>query len=386
VNHVGKTARARGTPARPGESPGRLLDVSGLTVRYRGGHRKPPLTALRDVCLTICPGETVALVGESGSGKSTLGNALLGLVPPVAGTIVFDGEDITHATARRRRALTRDIQVVFQDPYGSLNPVRKVGQTLAEPLRAHERLDRDATAQRVGSALERVGLSPDAAALYPGQFSGGQRQRIAIARALMLSPRLIICDEPLSALDLSVQAQVLNLLASLQRELGLSYLFITHDLAVVPHIARTVTVLYRGRVVETGPAAQVCQQPAHPYTRALIAAAPVPDPVEQRARRRGPRAAPQAAGPPATGCVFAPRCPHVARVCTEQEPPVLPAGTGGTVACARYPMLAAGSARPRQAEPPASAPPRPAGVPGSRGMRTRPSMTRDLTTPPGRPR
>jgi ABC-type glutathione transport system ATPase component len=263
-----------------------LLEVSALAVRYRRGRRKPPFAALRDVTLAIAPGETVALVGESGSGKSTLGNAVLGLVPVASGTITFDGADVTRPRPRRRRALTRDIQAVFQDPYGSLNPVRPIGQALAEPLRAHQRLDSTTTAARVSAALERVGLSADAAALYPGQFSGGQRQRIAIARALMLSPRLVICDEPLSALDLSVQAQVLNLLKALQRELGVGYLFITHDLAVVPHIAHRVVVLYRGQVVETGTVGQVCGHPSHPYTQRLISAAPVPDPAQQRARRR----------------------------------------------------------------------------------------------------
>ena len=263
-----------------------LLDVSKLAVRYRRGPRQPPFTALRDVTLTIAPGETVALVGESGSGKSTLGNAVLGLVPVASGTITFDGADVTRPSRRGRRALTRHIQAVFQDPYGSLNPVRPIGQALAEPLRAHQRLDRTTTATRVRAALERVGLSADAAALYPGQFSGGQRQRIAIARALMLSPRLVICDEPLSALDLSVQAQVLNLLKALQRELGVGYLFITHDLAVIPHIAHRVVVLYQGQVVETGTVSQVCDHPSHPYTQRLISAAPVPDPAQQRARRR----------------------------------------------------------------------------------------------------
>jgi ABC-type oligopeptide transport system ATPase subunit len=263
-----------------------LLDVSALTVHYRRGRRKPPLAAVRDVTFAIAPGETVALVGESGSGKSTLGSAILGLVPAASGTISFAGEDITRSSPRRRRALTKHIQAVFQDPYGSLNPVRPIGQALAEPLRAHQRLDRATTVTRVGAALERVGLSADAAALYPGQFSGGQRQRIAIARALMLSPRLIVCDEPLSALDLSVQAQVLNLLKALQRESGIGYLFITHDLAVVPHIAHRVVVLYQGRIVESGTVSQVCDHPSDPYTQRLISAAPVPDPALQRARRR----------------------------------------------------------------------------------------------------
>jgi ABC-type oligopeptide transport system ATPase subunit len=263
-----------------------LVDVSALTVHYHRGRRKPPVTAVRDVTLTVAPGETVALVGESGSGKSTLGNAILGLVPAASGTISFAGEDITRPSQRRRRELTKDIQAVFQDPYASLNPVRPIGQALAERLLAHQRLDRATTASRVGAALERVGLSADAAALYPGQFSGGQRQRIAIARALMLSPRLIVCDEPLSALDLSVQAQVLNLLKALQRESGIGYLFITHDLAVVPHVAHRVAVLYQGRVVETGTVSQVFDHPSDPYTRRLISAAPVPDPALQRARRR----------------------------------------------------------------------------------------------------
>jgi ABC-type glutathione transport system ATPase component len=262
-----------------------LLNVHGLTVRYRRGRRRPPLTVLREVSLAIGSGETVALVGESGSGKSTLGNAVLGLVPAAAGTITFDGADITRVGPRIRRALARDIQAVFQDTYGSLNPVRTIRQTLAEPLLAHERLDGKVTDARVRAALERVGLSGDAAGLYPRQFSGGQRQRIAIARALMLSPRLIICDEPVSALDLSVQAQVLNLLRTLQSDLGLSYLFVTHDLAIVPHVAHRVVVLHRGQVVETGLASQVCTSPAHPYTQALTAAVPVPDPVRQRARR-----------------------------------------------------------------------------------------------------
>ncbi len=264
----------------------RLLDVRSLTVRYHRGRGKAQLEALREVTLTIGPGETVALVGESGSGKSTLGNAILGLVPADSGTIVFAGTDITRASPRMRRSLATDIQAVFQDPYGSLNPVRTIGQTLSEPLLARDhRVGRKAAGIAVRSALERVGLSAAAAARYPAQFSGGQRQRIAIARALMLSPRLVICDEPLSALDLSVQAQVVNLLTSLQRDLGVSYLFITHDLAVVPHIAHRVAVLRRGQLVETGSASQVSTAPAHPYTRALLAAAPVPDPAGQRARR-----------------------------------------------------------------------------------------------------
>lgn len=261
-----------------------LLSLRNVTVNYGRGRRRLP-DAVQDVSLDLTAGETLALVGESGSGKSTVGNVVLGLVPVRAGTVTFAGEDITHATGRRRRELTRHIQPIFQDPYGSLNPVRTIRQTLVEPLLAHERLTAAEQRERVALALSRVGLEPDAADRYPAQFSGGQRQRIAIARALMVSPRLIVCDEPTSALDLSVQAQVLNLLRQLQRELRVSYLFITHDLAIVRHVADRVAVLRRGRIVETGPTEQVYENPREAYTRALIAAAPVPDPEQQRRRR-----------------------------------------------------------------------------------------------------
>lgn len=263
-----------------------LLRLDKLTVRYRRG-RRLLAPAVSEVDLTVGPGETVALVGESGSGKSTIGNAVLGLVPPADGRIEFAGEDVTRASASRRRALTKDLQAVFQDPYGSLNPMRTIGQTLVEPLRAHRLRVDERT--RVTEALARVGLPADAADRYPGQFSGGQRQRVAIARALIVGPKLVICDEPTSSLDLSIQAQVLNLLVQLRREEGLSYLFITHDLAVVRHIAHRVVVLYRGQVVESGPTAEVCDNPQHRYTQALLAAVPDPDPVEQRARRRAYR-------------------------------------------------------------------------------------------------
>ncbi|WP_432991702.1 ATP-binding cassette domain-containing protein [Dactylosporangium sp. CA-233914] len=260
-----------------------LLELRGLSVNYGRGRHRPP-DAVRDVSLTVAPGETVALVGESGSGKSTIGNVVLGLVPASAGSVHFDGEDITAAGRRRRRELTRHIQPIFQDPYGSLNPSRTIRQTLVEPLLAHGRASA-AAGERIAEVLDRVGLPADAADRYPDEFSGGQRQRIAIARALVAGPRLIVCDEPTSALDLSIQAQVLNLLRRLQRESGIGYLFITHDLALIRHAADRVVVLYRGRVMETGPAAHVTEQPQHPYTQALLAAAPVPDPVEQRRRR-----------------------------------------------------------------------------------------------------
>jgi len=314
-----------------------LLDVNGLTVRYAGGRGRAPLTALCDVDLTVAPGETLSVVGESGSGKSTLGNAVLGMVRPAAGTIRFAGEDIGHAGPRRRRQLTQDIQVVFQHPHGSLNPVRTIGQTLEEPLLAHRRSSRAERRAAVRAALERVRLDADAAAHYPAKFSGGQLQRVAIARALMLAPRLLICDEAVSALDLSIQAQILNLLRELQEELGLSYLFISHDLAVVRHISHRVAVLYRGRVMESGDAEEVCERPRHPYTQALLAAAPVPDP--SRRRRRHVASAPTGGyAPTGSGCPFRPRCPHRRETCGEPLP--VHTTTTGMVACHRYPDLA----------------------------------------------
>jgi ABC-type glutathione transport system ATPase component len=219
-----------------------LLSVDHLRVEYPVRNR-PPFRAVDDVTFAIGPRETVGLVGESGSGKTTIANAVLGLVPTAAGTITFDGEDIVGATRERRRRLSASLQVVFQDPYSSLNPSRTIGKTLSETLRPHGSPPKSEVAGRVASILERVGLDPAAADRYPNQFSGGQRQRVAIARALIAAPRLVICDEPVSSLDLSVQAQVLNLLRSLQDELGLSYIFISHDLAVVRHISVRVVVL-----------------------------------------------------------------------------------------------------------------------------------------------
>jgi peptide/nickel transport system ATP-binding protein len=251
-----------------------LIEVEGLTVKYAQGGRRPPLTALDGVGLRLAEGETLGVVGESGSGKSTLGNAILGSVRPSEGTIRYRGEDITAITRARRRALTEHLQVVFQDPNGSLNPARTVRQTLEEPLLAHRRgLHKAERGDMIAYALEQVGLAASAADRYPGSFSGGQRQRIALARALMPQPDVVICDEAVSALDLSVQAQVLNLLRSLQEKLGLSYLFISHDLGVVRHVCDRVLVLWQGRVVECGDTDSVMEDPRHPYTRRLLAAA-----------------------------------------------------------------------------------------------------------------
>lgn len=265
---------------------GPLLDVRGLEVTFKGGRRANSVHAVKGVDLQLDAGQTLGLVGESGSGKSTIGNAVLGLVPVRGGTIMFRGEDIARATPKRRRELGEHLQVVFQDPYSSLNPSRTVGHTLSEPLRIRGRMRRREAAERVAQVLGDVGLPPDAARRYPGHFSGGQRQRIAIARALVLSPQLIICDEPTSALDLSVQAQILNLLMDLQRRTQVSYLFISHDIDVIRHMSSRIAVLKSGEVVEEGPAAQVTEEPRHAYTKALIAAVPVPDPRQQAARRQ----------------------------------------------------------------------------------------------------
>jgi ABC-type oligopeptide transport system ATPase subunit len=266
-----------------------LLDVDGAVVEYPQGRRAAPLRALGGVSLQVGRGETLGLVGESGSGKSTLGNAVLGLVGLAAGTIAFDGEDITHADRARRRALTAHLQVVLQDPYSSLNPARTIGQTLVEPFLAHRGRRGDDPAARIADMLRRVGLDAGAAGRYPRQFSGGQLQRIAIARALMLNPKLVICDEAVSALDLSIQAQILNLLRDLQDELGVSFLFISHDLEVVRHISHRIAVLRRGELVEIGPVEEIRRHPRHEYTRALLGAVPLPDPTAQRARRAARR-------------------------------------------------------------------------------------------------
>jgi len=262
-----------------------LLEVDDLRVSFPGrGWRAKPVEVLHGVSLAVAPGETLGLVGESGSGKTTIGRAVLGLVTPSGGDIRFAGESIAGIPTRERRRLARDIQVVFQDPYTSLNPSMTIGDILAEPLVIQGATPRDARA-RVRTLLDQVGLPADAVERLPREFSGGQRQRVAIARALAPRPRLIVCDEPVSALDLSTQARVLDLFAEIQRETGVAYLFVSHDLSVVRHISHRVAVLYRGDLVETGPVDHVTSTPDHPYTQRLLLAAPVADPVRQRARR-----------------------------------------------------------------------------------------------------
>jgi oligopeptide/dipeptide ABC transporter ATP-binding protein len=316
---------------------GPLLAVANLTVEFARGRSRPPLRAVDGISFTVAPQETVGLVGESGSGKTTIGRSILGLAPIKEGVVSFAGEEITHVSYKRRRALSAHLQVVFQDPYSSLNPTRTIGQTLSETLRVHARLKRAAVNDRVGEMLERVGLPADAAKRYPAHFSGGQRQRIAIARALMVHPRFVVCDEPTSALDLSVQAQVLNLLRELQVSFELSYLFISHDLAVVGHLSHRIIVLYHGRIMEEGDASTVYSHPAHPYTRALLSAAPVPDPEEQRQQRSlAQRPAPVLMPVELNACPFAARCPHAIETCRAVRPSLERTTTGALVACHRW--------------------------------------------------
>jgi ABC-type glutathione transport system ATPase component len=262
-----------------------LLVIDDLVVEYPAkGFGKKPFRALKGVSLDIRPGECVGLVGESGSGKTTLGRAVLGLAPVTGGSERFKGQDISHLKRKARRALSDEIQVVFQDPYSSLNPSLTIEQTLAEPLRVKKMSAPDAS-KRIRGLLDQVGLPSNSADRLPREFSGGQRQRIAIARALALSPELIVCDEPVSALDLSTQARVLDLFKDIQEATGVAYLFVSHDLAVVRHLSHRVAVMYHGEIVEYGDGEQVTAAPEHPYTQRLLLAAPVPDPVRQEQRR-----------------------------------------------------------------------------------------------------
>ena len=292
--------------------------------------------AVDDVSFSIERGETLGLVGESGCGKSTVGRTISRLCEPTAGRIVFDGVDITNASETRMRETRRQMQMVFQDPFASLNPRHSVGRIVGEPLRVHGLAEsRRQAASGVRGLLERVGLPADAATRYPHEFSGGQRQRIGLARALAVNPAFIVCDEPVSALDVSIQAQIVNLLEGLQQELGLTYLFIAHDLAVVRHISDRIAVMYLGGIVEISPAEELYDNPLHPYTISLLSAVPIPDPAveKQRSRIFLTGDLPSPANPP-SACRFHTRCPYVQPTrCTEERPELRTLSNGHSVAC-----------------------------------------------------
>jgi oligopeptide transport system ATP-binding protein len=341
-----------------------LLRVENLDVTFKIPKRgampwtaPDQLQAVSQANLSVLRGETLGLVGESGSGKSTLARAIIGTVPATGGRVSWKGKDLTALSAAERRSHGRHVQMIFQDPLAALNPRMTLGQIVAEPLLTHQP-DTDAETRRrkVGEMLERVGLLPNLQNRYPHEFSGGQCQRIGIARALITEPELVICDEPVSALDVSVQAQVVNLLAELQREMGLSLLFIAHDLSVVRHVSSRIAVMYLGRLVEVGPAASVIGNPVHPYTKALIASVPIPDPVKEKARKR-PILGGELPSPidPPSGCVFRTRCPIARPECATFRPEMREVEPNHTVAC---PFSDSGDDLAGQGAPAASVAPR----------------------------
>jgi len=320
-----------------------LLSVRDLKVHFDvrvGGilaGRYKPLKAVDGVSFDLQAGETLGIVGESGCGKSTLGRAILRLIEPSAGRTVWLGQDLAALDPKAMRARRQDMQIIFQDPLASLNPRMTVGEIIAEPLRTFEPgIGRKAVKARVKDMMAKVGLLPQMINRYPHEFSGGQCQRIGIARAMVLGPKLIVCDEPVSALDVSIQAQIVNLLMRLQQEFGLSLLFISHDLSVVRHISHRIMVLYLGRVMEIADREAIYARPRHPYTKALISAVPIPDPDKEQAKRRlvlqGDLPSPLA---PPSGCVFRTRCPKATELCARETPPLEPDGSGDPhlVAC-----------------------------------------------------
>lgn len=318
---------------------GAILLVEDLVKHYpvaRGvilQRRAGSVRAVDGVSFSINAGETLGLVGESGCGKTTTGRLILRLIDPTSGSIIFKGEDITQYGPRRMRLIRRKMQVVFQDPYSSLNPRMTVGEIVEEPLQIHGVGSRRDRKKAVKELLEVVGLSPGHASRYPHEFSGGQRQRIGIARALALRPELIVCDEPVSALDVSIRAQIINLLKDLQRDFGLTYLFISHDLSVIRHVSDRIAVMYLGKIVEMAKRESLYEFPAHPYTKTLLESIPIPDP--RQAARRSASVAGEVSSPmdPPTGCRFYPRCPIAAPRCSAQEPSLREISDGHSVAC-----------------------------------------------------
>lgn len=319
-----------------------LLEIEDLKthfpVRRAAWSRKPAesVKAVDGVTLRLHPGEVLGLVGESGCGKSTLARSVVRLAPPTAGRVLFEGRDLAALGARALRRVRPRLQMVFQDPYASLNPRHTVHDALAEPMLAHGLAPRKGVTAHVAALMEQVGLAPRYMRQYPHEFSGGQRQRIAIARALALRPKLILADEPVSALDVSVQAQILNLLRRLTADFGLTMMLISHDLAVVRHMSRRIAVMYLGRIVEIGPAGRVLSRPLHPYTRALVSAIPLPDPDRERERRRIllPGDPPSPLHPP-VGCPFHPRCPYAQPQCSQNVPSLTEPEPGHEAACLR---------------------------------------------------
>jgi peptide/nickel transport system ATP-binding protein/oligopeptide transport system ATP-binding protein len=319
-----------------------LVEAEGVVKHFVArrsvlGRPLSHVKAVDGVDFTVEAGKTLALVGESGSGKSTVGRLVLRLVEPTAGRMRFDGQDVFALSDAGVRAFRRQAQLVFQDPYASLNPRMTVGDILAEPLALHNIVPSARRRERVAELLDMVGLQPRFAPRYPHEFSGGQRQRIVIARALAVDPKLIVCDEPVSALDVSIRSQVLNLLRDLQRRLGLAYIFISHDLAVVKHIADRVAVMYLGRIVETAPTDELFASPRHPYTQALLSAIPVPRPGARRERRILQGDVPSPIDPP-SGCHLHLRCPHAIERCKIERPALIATGDHAT-ACHRWPEL-----------------------------------------------
>jgi len=309
-----------------------MLAVRGLKKYF--GPSERPVRAVDDVSFEIGKGDALGLVGESGSGKSTIGRSVLKLLDPTAGEVVFEGVDLAPLSARAMRPYRRHLQIIFQDPYASLNPRRRVGDTLGEALSTHGLHAGAARGERIAELLRLVGLAPEHAQRFPHEFSGGQRQRIGIARALAVEPRFIVADEPVSALDVSIQAQVINLLSDLRERFGLTMLFISHDLDIVEYLCDRIVVLYLGKVMEIAPARALYRTPLHPYTQALLAASPRPDPEARRERRLLQGDIPSPVDPP-SGCVFRTRCPHAQDACAATVPPLREIAPGRFKACLR---------------------------------------------------